>query len=503
MNKVKRSLYILLMLTLLLTLCACGGTKAEPEKPVRETPAATPAETTREPTPEPVVTEQEANAGEYTFLCARFSAAYMDRMYELGGAGSDLPDQYVAMPDMVGETVTLEADGSGYLYWGDNNQGPIDWWKMDGDALQFQAGVAVIDGTIADGLMTLTIDDGFSALFAAPGADTSGVEPITLGEFASMLRGPEPAASVPAELPVEGEYELFAVEYEGALVYSADLGVSSTLTLADGGTGRMTSDNETMDITVWTLEGEALTITLADGDSAGGKLHGGVIELDIYGTGYMIFFYAKEGADLSGYAPMTMEEYQSKPESLLYALWAGLDLNAGIHLNYDMHTDYMDADQSYDVHGKDGVYYSRRTTRVSGFENTVVTFFRDGTAYNLYPDDMTGIIATTTTSSYIAENIMLMDHLLSDIRGYALRKDYTTQTQEIEGVSYTVELFPETDSTAQAAFYFRDDGRLVYCLKGAPVVETVAEIGETVYTVYTIDDAVNEALFDISGYTIK
>ena len=168
-----------------------------------------------------------------------------------------------------------------------------------------------------------------------------------------------------------------------------------------------------------------------------------------------------------------------------------------------MHTDYMDADQSYDVHGKDGVYYSRRTTRVSGFENTVVTFFRDGTAYNLYPDDMTGIIATTTTSSYIAENIMLMDHLLSDIRGYALRKDYTTQTQEIEGVSYTVELFPEVDSTAQAAFYFRDDGRLVYCLKGAPVVETVAEIGETVYTVYTIDDAVNEALFDISGYTIK
>ena len=35
MNKVKRSLYILLVLTLLLTLCACGGTKAEPEKPVR------------------------------------------------------------------------------------------------------------------------------------------------------------------------------------------------------------------------------------------------------------------------------------------------------------------------------------------------------------------------------------------------------------------------------------------------------------------------------------
>ena len=502
MNKVKRSLYILLMLTLLLTLCACGGTKAEPEKPVRETPAATPAETTREPTPEPVVTEQEANAGEYTFLCARFSADYMDRMYELGSAGSDLPDQYVAMPDMVGETVTLEADGSGYLYWGDNNQGPIDWWKMDGDALQFQAGVAVIDGTIADGLMTLTIDDGFSALFAAPGADTSGVEPITLGEFASMLRGPEPAASVPAELPVEGEYELFAVEYEGALVYSADLGVSSTLTLAEGGTGRMTSNDEAMDITVWTLEGEALTITLADGSSAGSKLHGGVIELDIYGTGYMIFFYAKEGADLSGYAPMTMEEYRAKPDSMLYALWESLDADAGVHLKYNMHTDYMDADQSFDVHGKDGVYYSRRTTRVSGYEDTLVTFFRDGTAYNLYPEDMTGIVVTKTSSSAVTENTMLMDNLFSEIHSYAPRKDYTTETRELDGVSYTAELFPATGYTAEAAFYFGDDGRLAFCFKGAPVIKTAAEIGETVYTVYAIDEAVDEALFDISGYAI-
>lgn len=497
MKPFRKSLSILIILSLLLALSACGGTAAEPE-----TPAATPAETTPEPTPEPVVTEQEANAGEYTFLCARFSAAYMDRMYELGVAGSDVPDQYVSMPDMAGQTVTLEPDGTGYLYWGEDNQGPIDWWTLEDGALQFQAGVAVIDGAIADGLMTLTIDEGFAVCFAAPNADTSGVEPITLGEFAALLRGPD-AASAPAELPITGEYAAFAVEVDGALVYTADLGMTSTITLADGGTGRMTSDDEAIDITVWTLEGEDLTITLADDSSAGAVLQGGVIALDIYGTGYMILYYAREGADLSGYAPMTLEEYQSKPDSLLYALWAGLDMNAGVHLNYDMHTDYLDADLSYDVHGKNGVYYSRRTTQVSGFENTVVTFFRDGTAYNLYPDDMTGIIATTTTSSYLAENVMLMDHLLSDIRSYALRKDYTTQTQEIEGVSYTVELFPETAGSAQAAFYFLDDGRLVYCHKGAPVTETAAEIGETVYSVYAIDTAVNEALFDISAYTIR
>ena len=162
----------------------------------------------------------------------------------------------------------------------------------------------------------------------------------------------------------------------------------------------------------------------------------------------------------------------------------------------------MDADMSFDVHGKDGVYYSRRTTRVSGFENTVVTFFRDGTAYNLYPEDMTGVIATTTSSSVIAENILFMDDLLSDIRSCAMRKDYQEASQELEGVSYTVELFPATDTAPDMAFYFTEDGQLAYCYKGAPVIETPVEIGETVYAVYAIDEAVNEELFDISAYAI-
>ena len=74
---------------------------------------------------------------------------------------------------------------------------------------------------------------------------------------------------------------------------------------------------------------------------------------------------------------------------------------------------------------------------------------------------------------------------------------------ELDGVSYTAELFPATGYTAEAAFYFGDDGRLAFCFKGAPVIKTAAEIGETVYTVYAIDEAVDEALFDISGYAIS
>ena len=308
------------------------------------------------------------------------------------------------------------------------------------------------------------------------------------------------------DMPAEGEYSIFAVGSNGAVVDAGDLDAVSTLTLTGDGTGTMTMADESMDITEWAVDGEKFSLVFADKSSASGTLSGGVIELDIWGNGSLIYYYAKEGADTSSYAPMTLEEYNAMmsalPDSRLYALWSDLDTAAGVHLNYDRHVDYMDSDQSFDVHGKDGVYYSHRTTYVSGYENTVVTFFRDGTAYNLYPKDMTGVIATTTTSSYIAENIMSMDNLYSDIRQYAQKTDYTEETRELDGVSYTAEVFPATEYTPEAAFYFNDDGELAYYIAGAPVVESAIDIGESVYTIHTIDDAVDEALFDISGYDI-
>lgn len=495
MKDFKKLLCALMALALAFALCACGGQPAE-TAPEETAPAA--AETSE------AAPDLTPWAGEYTYLCVYLSAAYMNEAFELGGTAQDIPDQCVDLPNMAGETVTLDADGAGYLDWGEDNQGPIDWWEMDGDHLRFQAGVAVIDGTIVDGLMTVEIAEGFSACFAAPGADTSGIEPISLEEYAALLTGEEAAPA--EELPAEGEYTLFAVEAEGALVYSDELEMASTLTLEPDGTGVMTMDDEAMDVASWTAEAGALTIVLADDSSAEAAIHGGVIELDIWGDGSMLLVYAREGADTSAYAPMTLEEYLEQetaaPDSRLYALWESLDTEAGIHLRYDMHTDFMDADQSYEVHGKDGVYYSRRTTEVSGYKNTVVTFFRDGTAYNLYPEDMTGIVAATTSSSLIADNVLMMDDLYSDISSYARQSDYTEETRELDGVSCAVEVFPATEYTPGIAFYFDDAGQLVYCVKGAPVVESAIEIGETVYTVHAVDGAVDEGLFDISGYDI-
>ena len=341
---------------------------------------------------------------------------------------------------------------------------------------------------------------------AEPEQDTAEAVPAE-AETASDPDADKDAA--PAEdVPLEGEYTLFALQNGGYTADSNEMDMYSTLTLAEDGTGTMTMDEDAMGIESWAAEDGALTIVLTDGSTAQAAIRNGIIELDIWGNGEMILVYAREDADTSAYSLMTLEELQEAyaadmPDSRLYALWESLDTEVGVHMSYDRHTDYMDADQSFEVHGKDGVYYSLRTTNVSGFESATITFFRDGTAYNLDPEDMTGIIATTTTSSYIMANIMSMDSLYSDIQSYAQRTDYTEETREMDGASYTVEVFPATDYTPEAAFYFDDAGQLAYYIAGAPVIESAIEIGESVYTIHTIDDAVDEALFDISGYEIS
>ena len=191
MKKIHGILAVLLALALVFALCACGG-KTDTTEEEADGAGGSPGSSIRvavEQTKDTV--DLSAYAGEYTFLCVRFSAAYVTAAFELDGEAQDIPDQYVDMPEMAGETVTLEADGTGYLYWGEDNQGPIDWWTVDGSALEFQAGAAVIEGTIIDGIMTVELDDGFWALFALPGADTSGIAPVSIDDYFALLYGLE------------------------------------------------------------------------------------------------------------------------------------------------------------------------------------------------------------------------------------------------------------------------------------------------------------------------
>ena len=311
------------------------------------------------------------------------------------------------------------------------------------------------------------------------------------------------------ELPVEGAYTLFAAESEGYLFYSGEMEIESVITLEAGGTGTMTMNEETVDITSWTNEESAFTMTITgeESETVSGTVENGVMILDLYGDESTFLYYAQEEADISMFTPMTADEVRAAMEgrileSKLGTFWSQLDSADALHLSYDLHTEYMDATQSIDAYCKDGMYYSYRLTKVSGYENPSIVVFRDNTAYNLDPVKKTGVIATTVSSSYFSDNIERMDSLYSDIWTYAHEKDCTEETREKDGVTYDVEYFPAGEYTAECAFYFDENGQLVYVEKGAPVIEGLQDIGTSTYTIKVIDNEVDEALFDISGYEI-
>ncbi len=320
------------------------------------------------------------------------------------------------------------------------------------------------------------------------------------------------------ELPPEGEYVLFAVENEGFLVDSEDMEMSSVLHFSEGGKGSMEADGETMDISSWDVADGSVSIVMADGGSASGPIHDGIIELDIMGDGSVIMYFAQEGADTSGYEVISLEEAIAKmaegatgtdeasdqgPASRVNALWQSLNSEEGVHFNYRLNSDYLNSTQDFDVHAKGGNYYSSRTTHVAGAVDTTITVFKDGKAYNLSPDDMTGVLATETSSSIIAADAMLMDTLYSAIFAKAQEADYTEEERMVDGVSYTAEVFPAGEYKLEAVFCFDEEGSLKYYIEGAPVGESSIDIGESVYTVNTIDSKLDESLFDISAYAIK
>ena len=115
-----------------------------------------------------------------------------------------------------------------------------------------------------------------------------------------------------SEFTTEGEYTLFGVSNQGLLVKSSDLETESQITLKEDNTGSMSFDGSVMDITQWTTDENKIIITMADGSQAPAKVHDGVLELDLYGNGSMILYFAQENADISGYEFLPLEEVQAK-----------------------------------------------------------------------------------------------------------------------------------------------------------------------------------------------
>ena len=110
----------------------------------------------------------------------------------------------------------------------------------------------------------------------------------------------------------EQEYALFAVRNGNYLVQAVALDMRSIITLTAGGHGSVTFDEDNMEIAEWALDGEALSLILADGNAVTGLLSGGILQLDLYGTGEMILCYALPGADTSAFPAMSYDEFMAQ-----------------------------------------------------------------------------------------------------------------------------------------------------------------------------------------------
>ena len=337
-------------------------------------------------------------------------------------------------------------------------------------------------------------------------------EETKAAESGAETKEAAPETKAAKEFSVDGEYKLFGVYAEGFTVNAGEMEMTSVLKLEKGGTGSMSMDTDEMAVSKWEDSDGTVTITMEDESSAEAKFHDGILEMDIFGTGDMIMYYAQEEADISGYELLTLEQVLEKRaeaeagkkavDSKVGALWQTLDTKSGVHMNYSRTIAKMNAEQKFDVQGRDGVYYSSRTSKTGSLEGTTITFFEDGKLYNLDPGKKTGVIATTTSSDIVSKDVMRLDDLYKAIGTSAESAEFTEETREIDGTTYAAEVFPAGDYTPEGAFCFNDSGELVYYIEGTTPAKKGIDNGEIVYKINAIDTKIDEALFDISGYKI-
>ena len=324
--------------------------------------------------------------------------------------------------------------------------------------------------------------------------EETAAEPETEETSSEEEQTPEPVEIVEEEevgIPLFGTYTLYSVEMNGVTVDPAEASVSASFQLNEDYTGSLIVNDSEAPIPNWEEDNGKITLYNENGDPLECEVLDGIMTIEMGDNYYWYLAHEATG--------ITADSSKSK-DSLIYAVCEKIDANAGAHLSYEYHSDYMDSTSVFDVHAKDGILYSAKTVKVSGAEGLTVTFFKDGTAYVLDPDDMTGMVATTTSSGIAQDNVLLLDDLYQEIYMMSKRGNYETETREVDGTEYQVEVFPATDYSPETAFYFDADGTLVHVLRGAPV--SMPDLGERFYTIHSIDTDVDESLFDISGYEI-
>lgn len=271
MKQVKNILTGVLALAMLTALCACGGT-------VEET--------------------AEAVLGTYT------------------GFGLYLDQRYVLEDTLSTYTVTLDEGGTGYLDWGEDNQGPISSWSLTEDEIVIEAGVSTIQGTVSDGIMVLDLEDGIVMCFARSEDDMAKLDVITMEDYLAAKGEADPSQEAAGEetAGIPGDYYVFAMEQDGYCIASPDFPTDTDgmVTMKEDGTGVMLTGDVENRFT-WSAEGTELTWMDETGTTpvpyAVTIIEDGVFVMESPEDGGKVY-YAKTNADTSGISTITVEEYK-------------------------------------------------------------------------------------------------------------------------------------------------------------------------------------------------
>ena len=391
---------------------------------------------------------------------------------------------------------------------------PVSW---DGTGPGYTYVVTVMvndDGTIA----YATGAEGTASAEAdamSQGQEQAGTDPASQGEKADLSEGASGRIQEQKPEDYAGDYHYFCMYADLAAVDPEHFGnrAPQYISSEDGDTDeqliRLTPDG-VCDFIGGNTEGlTGLSWSVADGNltiSGGettltGTIQNGIMTLDLSGEGSsgMAMILVKEGADTSGIQPIPYEEFilggKQDTSSRVYQLFQSLDIEKGIHINY---TSYMiSTSLRYDAHGKGTTYYSSFSNESSGSIGGI-SYTRDGYSYTLTPANHHGSRIATTSKN----NPMLMCVPYNFLYVNQGRGDYTVEQMEVEGVTYTAEIYPANYLTSiqDLAFCFDGNGNLSW------IVSLEAKDHEEMrYKLNAIDSRVDEALLnlDLSEYTIE
>ena len=330
----------------------------------------------------------------------------------------------------------------------------------------------------ANAMGTQKDTEGAAALLAPALAIDPDVEDYYL-EIADMV-----GVAIGEERENDGLYVLSSIRSGADSQTPEEANLTGSLLLRRDGTGLLVLNGSTGDLPKWTETETTVTLFNGAGEDLECESKDHVITIPLDDETSMLFTPAEALGE----------------STRLYACYSAIDAGSGAHLRYTLKSGFLDSTQSFDVHSKGGMYYSGRTTRAAGVEAHSATLFKDGTAYNLDLDDHTGIIATTVSMD-MGSAVLLMDSFCSAMNSCAYRTDYSLEYRDLEGKVFLVECYPALADGVSYDFYFDASGQLCHLLQSPPA--SYPDLGESFYTLESIDGKVDESLFSTDGYTIE